>query len=479
MTKKVLFRADGTRESGLGHMYRIFSVMDMVQDSYEFSFVTKDNSVLEVIPQGAEFKTIPNTATLKEELSFLTENYPSNEYTFVADGYHFDAEYQKAIVGAGYKMMYIDDLTTEHMYAHVVINHSPHCTPEDFSIENYTELGLGTRYALLRKEFIETLNQSPIQGSLFICFGGGDKDNLTWEVAQAANNNDDIKSLNIVLGGAADKNQFENAQWKKKVNIFKNIPASEMVDIMCKSEYAVVPSSTVLVELMSIGVPAISGYFVDNQKKIYASLDSHNAFVGVGDMHGTNWTEAIERLLVADKMVMVETQRRLIDHKSPERILNKILGLTLNARRADMNDCLDIYNWANDPLVRQNSFHSDEISLDEHKKWYKKQLDSKSSEIFIIETGKSNKVAIVRFSIGENESIVGVNMNPLFRGRGLARRALSLGCSAYFDNHNLPLKANIKFENVASHRIFVANGFVEKGEERINNIPSKYYYRYE
>src|SRR5690606_24941131 len=91
--------------------------------------------------------------------------------------------YQKRVKDGGFKLVYIDDLTTEYMYADVVLNHSPHVKESNFKAEPYTRFALGTKYAILRPIFLEAAKRErkiEIIDTAFVCFGGSDFNCLTY-----------------------------------------------------------------------------------------------------------------------------------------------------------------------------------------------------------------------------------------------------------------------------------------------------------
>ncbi|ONF92001.1 hypothetical protein BWD14_14905 [Leptospira santarosai] len=45
-------------------------------------------------------------------------------------------------------------------------------------------------------------------------------------------------------------------------------------------------------------------------------------------------------------------------------------------RLAQDDDLELLFQWANDPLVRQMAFHSEPISLDDHKNWFYSRLNA-------------------------------------------------------------------------------------------------------
>ena len=59
MIKKIIFRADGNSTAGLGHLYRLFSLVAIVKDTLEFVFLTHETSTDSVIPDAYNKAIIP------------------------------------------------------------------------------------------------------------------------------------------------------------------------------------------------------------------------------------------------------------------------------------------------------------------------------------------------------------------------------------------------------------------------------------
>ena len=147
MKVKILFRADGNSTTGLGHLYRLFSLVEVVKDTLEFVFLTHATSTDLVIPDTYTKKIIPESINIEDEPEWLTSTFSSKEYIIIADGYQFTSSYQKQIKEKGFKLIYIDDLAKEHMYADVVVNHAPYKVEPHYKKEPYTKVAVGTQSA--------------------------------------------------------------------------------------------------------------------------------------------------------------------------------------------------------------------------------------------------------------------------------------------------------------------------------------------
>ena len=59
--------------------------------------------------------------------------------------------------------------------------------------------------------------------------------------------------------------------------------------------------------------------------------------------------------------------------------------LLINIREATHHDTKLIFNWSNDPLVRAQSFNSNNIEFESHENWFKEKLQNDNSLLLISE----------------------------------------------------------------------------------------------
>lgn len=336
MKKTILFRADGNTSTGLGHLYRLFSLVEMLRDTYDFIFLTRQNSIESVFPGDMSVRQIPSDITIEREPEWLRSHYNPLHHILIADGYHFNSAYQKSIKEMGFSMVFIDDLAREYMYADIVVNHSPSLTEKDYKKSEETVLVLGTDFALLRPTFLalseENRSVSAID-TVFICFGGSDPNNLTEKAVKACLGVKEIRNVQIVLGGAYmhELEYFSSLKTDKKVVVNTNLSEEEMAHVMLQCNLAIVPSSTILYELCCVKMPILSGYYVDNQERIYNGFLASNAITGMGNIDDFNDVDfkrhienAIKKLDFSEQMM---AQRKLFDGRIKERYMNLMHSL--------------------------------------------------------------------------------------------------------------------------------------------------------
>jgi len=479
--KKVAIRVDGNSNIGLGHIYRGLALANVLEKKFLVEFVIRpDTTVSPIKNAGYDYTFLPNEVSLMEEPNWFKENYTTGSI-IVLDGYSFTKEYQQKIKELNYKLVYIDDLVEGKQVADLVINHSPGVKESDYKIEEGTKLALGLNFALLRKSFIE-VNRNKLKKrnkikNIYISFGGADANDFSFIAVNEVLKLDFIETINVVLGAAyMNKDIFRLNN--SRLNIYKNITEKEVFKLMEDTDLAIVPASTTSIELASLGIPMILGYFVDNQKRIYQGFISNNSVTGIENYNNFNFESLgglIEAINTSGKL---KTQQLKLLNFFNNSIKNNILELfkfnSITIRKACEVDMTFVFNLSNESIVRLNSYNTNKIELNEHKEWFSKQIKKKDVLFYIIEF-QNNAIGQVRFNIKEDYSVIGISISNSYRGKGLASESLKLAVSKYFQKNSLPIYAYIKKTNKSSVTLFEKNKFSFYKEEIIEGIDSYIY----
>ena len=483
MEKKILFRADGNKSIGLGHLYRLFALVEMLGKQYQYTYLTHISSTTAILPKDYPVKIIPEQITINEEPKWLAQQYDPIEHIIIADGYQFDSEYQKSIKKLGFSLVYIDDLAQEHMYADIVINHSPSLDISNFEREKYTKFLLGTKYALMRPSFLEIAAQDrSIIGidSAFVCFGGADKLNLSVKATTALLEFEEIKQINVVVGAAYDDKEIYDLEQKfsDRLRVYSNLSEKELLNLMSSCNMAIAPASTICYELCSVKMPILCGFYVENQKNIYRELSKQRAIIEGGDFaqyETKDFYGKIKKIVkIEDFTHLLEKQKQLFDGMSDKRVLGALNRLNLSFRKANENDLMRVYDWSNDKVVRQNSYQSDAIKLEDHKNWFLKKISDKNV-LFLIGMVNDNPAGIVRYEIKDEYTVVGVLISKEYRGQKLASTFLRTSAIHYFEESTKPVLAYIKVENAPSIKSFENADYVYFKEETVSGHKSVVY----
>ncbi len=335
MAKKIIFRGDGNPNTGLGHLFRLFALIEMFKEEYEYVLVTNTSTLLAAIPKKYNIDIIPKKVSILDEADWLAEHYPPKKHILILDGYQFQSNYQKKIKNHSYKLVYIDDLAHEYMYADYVVNHSPHATIEQYRSEHYTKFALGTNYAILRPQFLkkpQAKREITIPSIALVCLGGADKNNFTYKFVLELLNIPQIQKINVVVGAAYNfSNIFELENKNDKVKVYKNLDGESLHTLMNTCNFAVAPTSTILLELISVNMYLVSGYYVDNQKMAYHELAKRNVFEGIGNINTYKFNFLKTHLLNIKSPVIraqIKSQHNLIDGNQKCRFLDIMKNLS-------------------------------------------------------------------------------------------------------------------------------------------------------
>ncbi len=460
MHKDIYIRCDGSAEIGLGHVVRCMSLAHMLTGDFSIHFY-----VLE-ITDSLKNEIIQNRwgiKVLEKEAEFLNK-LTGNEIV-VLDSYQFDSEYQKQIKQKGSKLVCIDDFHSQYFYADLVINHAPGVTKDDYDGESYTKYLLGPDYALLRPEFLEskpreTDNSDDIK-NVFICFGGSDAKNLTAMVLSWLPSKG--YSVTVVLGNAYNhQDELNNVLEERQdleIVVKSSLSAIEMRNELEQSDLAIVPASGILFEVISIGLPVISGIYTDNQKDVYSGFKAINVFYDAKSFCEKEFLKAFNTASKNNDHELVENQQNCIDGLSPKRFRSKFLGLhfssVLQIREATIHDIEQYFKWANDESVRANAFNTEDIPWSDHVSWFKKKLSSDHSRMYIFEICDKG-AGQVRFD-KKNEEVWDIDymLDEDFRGCGLGAKIIERSLKKLIsEEKKVKVQALVKTDNIPSIKVF-------------------------
>ena len=144
---------------------------------------------------------------------------------------------------------------------------------------------------------------------------------------------------------------------------------------------------------------------------------------------------------------------------------------TENSRKTKESGCLRLavetdvdilFDWANEPLVRKNSFSSKTICYEEHKKWFEKLLENKNCRQYIY-MYEGKEIGQARVTMNGEEAEIGYSICAKMRGQGHGSRLLQLVCRQVQQDFPKVQKivGRVKIDNLASQKAFTKAGFEE------------------
>lgn len=343
-THNLLIRADGNTHIGTGHVMRCLALAQAWQErGCEVSFALAQHTPSLLARVSAEEIPVhlldcklgsPDDAT---QTIALAKQIGAT--WVVADGYHFDASYQQTIKASGLSLLVIDDYGhAEHYYADIVLNQNVSADESLYTNrEAYTRLLLGTRHALLRREFWAyrgwTREIPDVARKILVTMGGGDPDNVTLKVLQGLNQIEDVQlDCTVVIGGSNPHiNTLRTFNSIHSVQVLEDV--RDMPALMAWADIAISAGGSTCWELSLLGLPMVLIPVADNQRPIAERLGKLDIALVLG------WYENVPLDTIATvlnhlvkeretRLRMSQAGRTLVDGEGGKRVIDTMRNIS-------------------------------------------------------------------------------------------------------------------------------------------------------
>lgn len=145
--------------------------------------------------------------------------------------------------------------------------------------------------------------------------------------------------------------------------------------------------------------------------------------------------------------------------------------MNLRVRPATEDDCRLLFDWANEPGVRNASFRTEKIEWADHSIWFLKNLNNPNSHILIFEVD-GEAAGQIRFEKNsfENNLLISFSLDKKFRGKSLGKDIVEKGINYLVDKISAPILcvAYVKKENIPSQKAFLKNEFLLVSESDVS-----------
>lgn len=305
MSAHLLIRADATPRMGTGHVMRCLALAQAAQDlGMDVRFLARvevpwvqERLRAERMPLAELDDAVPREESPDVLLNHLarTNCAPSDTWV-VLDGYHFTFACQRAVQGAGYRLLLIDDYAHLPKYAcDLLLNQNPGAEELRYAGEIGQKL-LGPRFALLRREFREAGSRSPsldpkasppdIPGparhkrpehpscrNILVTLGGGNFIEYLETVAREMRIPDMTGRTVRVVQGAMDAERIRLAfaGCPARLEILPRVP--DMSALLLDTDLCITAGGSTCWELCCLGVPFLTVEVAENQRRICAWLE--------------------------------------------------------------------------------------------------------------------------------------------------------------------------------------------------------------
>jgi UDP-2,4-diacetamido-2,4,6-trideoxy-beta-L-altropyranose hydrolase len=407
----------------------------------------------------------------------------------VVDGYGFGTEYQRDLRAAGLRVLLVDDVAHCERYdVDILVNPNLHAQGSLYSGRLAGgRPRLGPRYALLRREFRRQRpgpnNVASVARRVLVTIGGSDPDNVSAKVIRALLESG-IEGLQVrLVAGAINPHHRQLGEMSRadtRVVVLKDV--RDMSEQMAWADAAVASASTTFWELAFLQVPSAVLSFASNQRPVAESLEREGAALNLGwaaELTVDGMSRSLRAFLTdpSTRSRMRQRQRKLVDGGGARRIALEMRGLVL--RPAAPEDCRRLWEWANEPSVRNASFSPDPIAWGSHVGWFQRKLEDPGSWILIAEDESGTALGQARFDlVGPDEAEIDVSVDVAHRGRGYGALLIDSAVREIWDTARLRvIHAYIRPSNVGSVRAFERAAFSRSGLRSVSGVEALHYVR--
>jgi len=249
--KRILFHVVGSRESGLGHVYRALTLTYRLP-AHQVSFLVGEPSRLaaEILERSHQQVAVVGSG---DEPAFILEESPD---LLVNDVLDTSESFMAAIRSAGITSVNFEDRGPGSVYADVLVNAM---YDEGFRTRRPNAYD-GVEYCCLRDEFYSIEPRPPAAEvrRILVLFGGTDPSNLTSRCLGWLDRASGPWSITVVVGpGYGDFEQLERLAGAASHEIVLVRDTNVISKHMAEADLAVTSAGRTVFELAALGVPMI------------------------------------------------------------------------------------------------------------------------------------------------------------------------------------------------------------------------------
>lgn len=492
---KFLFRTDASAEIGTGHVMRCSTLAEELHaQGADVHFVCRSLpnnlksmlldkgftvSLLNEIPENAEKEGIllPHSHWLDisqsaDALATLNAIQGDSFDWIVVDHYALDKTWEEFMRPVTHKIMVIDDLADREHTCDLLFDQNFHLDQHhryQHLVSKDCRMLIGPEYALLRNEFKTFRSQASIRNgsvkSILVFFGGVDQFDFTSKAVLALSN---ISAADFTVDVVIGSQHPAREALVSSCAVFGfnlHIQTSHIAELMLKADLSIGAGGGAVWERACLKLPTISIAIAAHQitqlndlsqTGVIYSFDSH-------DVTPLKIQKHVETLIEnqALRHLLSVNSAALVDGAGTKKVARILLTAShLHMRLARIADELDLYKWRNHPTIRAVSFNQQDITLEQHRQWFRNTL-SNPDRLLLIGELKEKPVGVVRFDIDGNSAEVSIYLIQENQLKGFGQSLLSNAehwLRANKKNISV-IKANVIEENSVSQRFFKQAGY--------------------
>jgi len=334
MSEKVVIRADGSNGRGYGHVVRCTALAQALKaKGAEPVFVMKEEQGMEFVKDKFTAIKIKGASLEKDLVQTKEIVQETNAVAVVTDSYDFDEKYLAGLSTGNMKVVTVDDLNKLKEYpVAIVVNQNIYAKEMNYSFGGRTLLG--TEYAMIRKDFLETKGEAGgnTVPKVLVSAGGSDFNNVAAKAARAFAGMPEKFEPVFVLGKKTEEKKAIYEALHGWGNSFRVEEWVEDMPLLMKScDFALSAAGTSIYELAFCGTPTLTAVQADNQEGIAEGMEEAGFSLNLGraeEITEEGIQKYVKKMLKDKDMVlkMAENGRQLVDGAGAQRVAKAILG---------------------------------------------------------------------------------------------------------------------------------------------------------
>lgn len=342
---KLLIRTDADAQMGTGHLMRCLALAQAWLDAgQEACFVmTMESSGLEarLRAEGMQFVRISERGgSLADAQETTALARRETAAWVVVDGYHFGADYWAQLKAGGLRLLVIDDrghVPCSHV--DLVLNQNLYADEALYPDRaSETRLLCGTRYVLLRREFLQWRGWQreipEVARKILVTFGGGNVEPVALSVLHALQQLErhdlDVKVVVGPMNTSATVLQQVAGRCSFTVQVVS--VGVEMPEVMAWADIAISAGGTTCWETAFMGLPNYLIPLVEHQEEVAKVLQREDAAIDggpAGAVEDVRVVQGLDQLMAnRDRRRRLSKQgRRLVDGGGSQRVVEVLRRL--------------------------------------------------------------------------------------------------------------------------------------------------------
>ena len=322
--KRILFRVDGYRELGMGHIYRCLTLAYSLT-GHEILFVTREDRT-EGCQKLLDSHMHVQSVGSDEEFYALAGKWQPD--VIVHDCLNTEREYILQLKKLAQRVVTLEDIGSGADVADATINA---LYEDDSKGENYY---WGEKYVCLKDEFLiaPCAEYHEQVKKVVVLFGGSDPSDFTYRaynLAKKMHADFPQTSFRFVLGAGYDNHVHKLSDDEAcKIKVVTDI--KRVSDALSDADLAITSQGRTVYELAAMGVPAI--VLAQNERETkHTFAQMHNGFLnlGMGNQVSDETLEKTFRFVVETPQIRAEMRNLMLSHdlrKGIERVKQLILA---------------------------------------------------------------------------------------------------------------------------------------------------------